>query len=275
MTCKAGGEHKGGVAGERCYPNNSMCFNDGDYDAGLCYPQCNGGFDGVGPVCWQYCDNSMVNCGLSCAKTTEDCVLAAAEQTISVLILAANIATLGLAAPATVGATATINVGGKVVAGTSKVGKAFVKVISKIQKIKPDGLAKGASVFQRIVSAKTGTIMKTVSTTAKVDLAMYEAMMQYRTAFAEDFAVQTSVEIEAELDSHFHPATAKFLKGLWGERMINELAEANNWAIASNALGAVSIVDITGVTGVVSAYAKPVCNTVVPFPCTDSNTNDC
>ena len=273
MTCKAG-EHKGGVAGERCYPINSMCFNDGDYDGGLCYPQCNGGFDGVGPVCWQYCDNSMVNCGLSCAKTTEDCVLATVDQTISVLILAANIASLGLSTPATAGATATININGKVVAGTTKAGKALVKVVQMASTT--SNVAKGASVTQRIISAKTGKLVKKlVTTTKKVGSEMYEAMMLFRMNFAEDFAVQTSAEIEAELDSHFHPATAKFLKGLWGERMINELAEANNWAIASNVLGFASIVDITGVTGVVSAYAKPVCNTVVPFPCTDSNTNDC
>ena len=274
MTCNAG-EHKGGVAGERCYPNNGMCFNDGDYDAGLCYPKCKDGFDGVGPVCWGYCDNSMVNCGLSCGKTTADCIIAAADQTISVLILAANIASLGLATPATAGAAATINIGGKTVAGTTKVGKALVKAVTKLQTIKPGGLAKGASVMKRIISAKTGKTYKSVITTTKVSLEMHEAMNTYREAFAEEFAEQTSADIEAELDSNFHPITAKFLKGLWGDRMMNDLAEANNWAIASNALGLVSIVDITGVTGVVSAYAKPICNAVVPFPCTDSNISGC
>lgn len=274
MSCNAG-EHKGGVAGERCYPNNSFCFNGGDYDAGLCYPECKGGFDGVGPVCWQYCDNSMVNCGLSCGKTEADCVIAAADQVISTLVLAANIASLGLATPATAGATVTINIGGKTVAGTTKAGKALVWAVTKLQSIKPSGLKQGASVVQRIINARTGTLVKKTLTKAKINVISYKAMVNYRNAFAEDFATQTSDDIEAELDSHFHPTTANFLKGLWGERMMTELAEANNWQIASTVLAAASIVDITGVTGVVSAYAKPVCNAVVPFPCTGANTNAC
>jgi hypothetical protein len=56
---------------------------------------------------------------------------------------------------------------------------------------------------------------------------------------------------------------------------MTELAEANDWQIASTVLVAASIVDITGVTGVVSAYAKAVCNAVVPFPRTGANTNAC
>ena len=65
MTCNFG-ESKGGVSGERCYPDGgNLCFNGGDYDASLCYPQCKDGFYGVGPVCWQSCDDSMVSCGVN------------------------------------------------------------------------------------------------------------------------------------------------------------------------------------------------------------------
>jgi len=277
MTCKPG--EVAGLGGARCFPaNGNNCFNNAEEDAGLCYPKCRNGYDGVGPVCWGSCDNSQVNCGLACAKTTEECVLAVADQAISTLVLAANIASLGLATPVTEGATAgvaTIKVAGKTVAGTTKAGKALVKVVTKLQTIKPDGLAKGATVFQRIKHAKTGTTISTVKTTATLGFAGYAAAQQYRGYFAEDFAIQTSDDIEAELNSQFHPDTAKYLKGIWADRMLVDLAEANNWAIASSVLGLVSIVDISGVTGVVSAYAKPVCSTVIPFPCTDANTNDC
>ena len=56
-------------------------------------------------------------------------------------------------------------------------------------------------------------------------------------------------------------------------QVMTDLADAENWEIASSTLGYVSIVDISGVTGVVSAYAKPVCDENVPFPCTDANLN--
>ena len=276
MGCKSD-EKEGGVAGERCYPiNGSKCFNNGDFDAGFCYSKCESGHDGVGPVCWQTCDNSMVSCGMSCGKTTADCVIAGVDQAVSTLVLAANIATLGLGTPATgavtAGVTATMTISGKAVAGTTKLGKALIKAA---QSIKPNNLKPGANVIQRIVTAKFGTQVRTIKTIAKVGSTTYQAMQDYRTLYAEDFAAQTSDEIVAELDSHFHPITAKFLKGLWGERMMEELAEANNWEIAGYALAAASIVDISGVTGVVSAYAKPICKTVVPFPCTDAGTDDC
>lgn len=276
MSCKPG--ERSYLGGARCYPQSGKCFGNKEEDAGLCYPKCRNHFDGVGPVCWGVCDNSMVNCGLSCAKTTTDCALAVADQVISPFIVAANVASLGLATPATAGASATIRVGGKTVTASSKVGKSFISVVatlSKFQTIKPGGLKQGATVVQRIYQAKTGTIIKQIGTTAKITSVGYKAMQQFRQSFAEDFAAQTSTDIAKELDSHFNPTTAKYIKGLWGERMIAEMAEANNWQIASTALAAASIVDITGVTGVVSAYAKPECGKIVPFPCTDSNKNNC
>jgi hypothetical protein len=273
MSCKPG--ERSYMSGARCFPQSGQCFGNGDLDAGLCYPKCRPYFDGVGPVCWGLCDNSMVNCGLSCAKSTEDCVLAVADQIIAPLIVAANVATLGLATPATATASATLRVGGKTVAGSSKIGKALVWAVKNLQTVKPGGLKTGATVIQRIVSARTGKTLSQVFTTSKVTGVSYKAMKQFRQTFAEDFAEQTSTDIESELDSHFIPTTAKYLKGLWGERMIAELAEANNWQIASTALAAASVVDITGVTGVVSAYAKPECNKIVPFPCTHADKKNC
>ena len=277
MTCDP--DEVARLGGARCFPaNGNNCFDNAEEDAGLCYPKCGHGYDGVGPLCWGSCDNSQVDCGMACAKTTNECILAVADQVISPLILAANIATLGLAAPATAGATAgvaTINVAGKAVAGTTQLGKALVEVVTMLQTIKPAGLAKGATVFQRIKHAKSGTTIRTIETLTNLSFEGYAAVQQYRGYFAEDFATQTSDDIEAELNTQFHPDTAKYLKGIWADRMLVELAEANNWAIASSVLGLVSIVDISGVTGVVSAYAKPVCNAIIPFPCTDANTNDC
>jgi hypothetical protein len=37
-------------------------------DAGLCYPSCNPGYQGVGPVCWQICPAGFHDDGLTCRK---------------------------------------------------------------------------------------------------------------------------------------------------------------------------------------------------------------
>ena len=44
------------------------------------------------------------------------------------------------------------------------------------------------------------------------------------------------------------------------------VAGANDFQIAQNVLSAVSIFDISGVTGVVSAYTQPICQEITPFP---------
>src|SRR5262245_37761319 len=50
-------------AGEalRCAPNE-------DLDGALCYPKCQAGYKGVGPVCWQDCPASFRDDGGFCAK---------------------------------------------------------------------------------------------------------------------------------------------------------------------------------------------------------------
>ena len=40
-----------------------QCSPDEDYDAGLCYPKCDHGADGVGPVCWGHCPPNTTECG--------------------------------------------------------------------------------------------------------------------------------------------------------------------------------------------------------------------
>ncbi|KAG2485882.1 hypothetical protein HYH03_015465 [Edaphochlamys debaryana] len=55
-----------------------ICSSDLQQDAGLCYPKCNTGYDGIGPVCWQSasggCPTAYPNsCGLFCTKSSETC----------------------------------------------------------------------------------------------------------------------------------------------------------------------------------------------------------
>lgn len=47
-----------------------------EYDAGLCYPPCPAGYYGVGPICWQSCDqrgNMPINGGAICCSSAQAC----------------------------------------------------------------------------------------------------------------------------------------------------------------------------------------------------------
>lgn len=73
-------------------------------DAGLCYAGCRTSFDGVGPVCWGQCPTGYVACGAGCATSEKFCAEITANQVISTLSLAANIASLGSSGGATAAA---------------------------------------------------------------------------------------------------------------------------------------------------------------------------
>ena len=283
MICKPDEEK----IGARCFPvGSASCFNNEEKDAGLCYKRCDPGMTGVGPVCWQDCPSGWANCGAGCAKSSTSCGTAVFDQVLAPLVLAANIATMGLATPATGAATAakdTLVIGGKTIAGTSKVGQGFVKVIKLLQTVNPEGLKAGSTIVTRIYAAKTGAfaaknwkkVYKVGNLTRKVVKNVYDAQKEYLTAFANDFAAQTSAEINGTIEQNFHPTTARFLKETWGRDQLEKMAAANGFVIAQDVLSAVSLVDITGVTGVVSAYAKPICQTVIPFPCVEGSTKTC
>jgi hypothetical protein len=239
--------------------------------AGLCYPQCKTGFSGVGPVCWQACSNGLQDCGAGCATSKLECGTTTFDQVFSVVTVAANIATLGLSSGGTAAvgtvvrsADETLTIGSKVFSGSTKTGKALIKAVRFLATTAPE--TKNLSVVKRVISSKTGSVLRTVVTTGKVGFLAYSATSDFAKAFADDFVNQTSPEINAEIDRRFNPATAYLIKKEWGLVQIKEMADANRWQIAQNVLSAASIVDITGVTGVVSAYTKPICGVMMPFP---------
>eukprot|EP00798_Chlamydomonas_sp_ICE-L_P006153 gene6153-2764_t len=244
MLCKTGEER----ILARCFPNRGSCFGNEEVDAVL----------------------YKVDCAAGCAKTSSECALAVVDQVIAPLILTANIATLGMAKAGTTVAEGTVNavrVGNKFVVSSTRAGRAFLNAVNLLQSYSPGGLVKGDSVIRRLIHARTGRVYKVVLLTLKVERGAVRAMQNYRAAYAEDFAAQTSVAINNMLDTNFAPATALFLKEAWSDIQVKEMAEANGWQIADVALSAASVVDITGIMGVVNAYAKPTCGPVVALPC--------
>lgn len=76
-----------------------------DFQGGLCYPRCNPGTNGVGPVCWSSCPSDYpVDCGAACGVSESACAFAIMEQVQSsadvALNVAALVATAGTATPA-------------------------------------------------------------------------------------------------------------------------------------------------------------------------------
>ena len=269
-------------SGARCYPSTGgQCGSTRDADAGLCYDKCKTGFRGVGPVCWQQCQAGWTSCAAGCGLTATDCALTVVGQVVSPLILAANIASLGLAAPETAAAAeaakagqtaaTTIKVGSKVVSSNTKLGKAFITAVNAMQDLNPAKMTKGLkgkTYVQYIYKeAFFGGPKQKVIKLATLTKDVYGNVSDYATAYSEEFAKQTSDRVNSAIDANFTPTTALFVKKEWAARQLLQMAAVNGWTIAQETLSDISFVDITGITGVVSAYAHPVCQTPMLFPC--------
>jgi hypothetical protein len=135
--------------------------------------------------------------------------------------------------------------------------------------------SKGVSIVARTKHKVIGNTKKKVTTVLKLTRQSYKIIQRYKRAYAADFATQTSPEINAELNSHFEPWVATYLKEMWGMMEADQMASAKGIKIAQTALDAVAVVDFSGVVSVVGAYTQPVCGPIVPFPGCVTNENGC
>ena len=250
-------------------PTPLVCRSGLEEDAALCYPPCRTGFKGIGPVCWQVCDSGETNCGAACAKDAATCGTTVLDQVIAPLVIAANVATFGLAAAPDAALEAgldAVKIGDKAVMASTKAGKAMIWLAHKLQSIQPEKLEHGGSLYKRIKSSDVGSTSKKIEFAGKVASQAYTAATNYKYVFAENFAEMTSPEIASTLNEKLNPVDASHVKHVWAMTQFKEMATAEKWQIAGTVLGVVSLVDITGVTDLVAAYAKPKCKDVVPFP---------
>lgn len=144
----------------------------------------------------------------------------------------------------------------------------FMKSINYLQTINPSGLKKGASVLQRTKVAKTGGTFyyKTPLLISKVYNIGYATGDLVNQAFANDFEKMTTQAIADEIDSKLDSIEANYVKRRWAQIQQRELAESQGWFIGELVGSAVGLVDITGVTDLVNAYAKPKCPKSADFP---------
>lgn len=198
-------------------------------DAGLCYPQCGANAVGVGPVCWEGCPTvrgkKWVECGAGCAADATACGLATMDMTISVLDAAISIASLGSAAAASKGGLAAIKTGMKDGVG--------------------DALKATAKQYGNTFSKRfTGHYKDAVSSLTK------EGMK--KAGLVQDMATLQS--------------TARGVATFFGavEDIVGKdiSQEEMDFQIAQQALGYASLLDPSGVMGIVAAYTKPLCSVI-------------
>lgn len=138
------------------------CGSGQEYDAGLCYPACKDGADGVGPICWAKGPPGWVQCGAGWAATQAVCDQAIAQQVISVVDMAVTttllIGSLGASSAATLAKGPAPSVFSKAAwEGVKKIGKAGAKsVLLDVAKSTATGAV--ISVPDAVLTTTNGTI---------------------------------------------------------------------------------------------------------------------
>ena len=134
-------------------PLVANCASSKDRDAGLCYPKCSAGYDGVGPVCWSKAPENWVECGMGAAKDAATCASITFDQVASVgqiaLFVGTTVATLGTST----GATAAANTAARTAQTAGKIArikqqfatmKSAYKAIKNTTKLEAVATAAGA-----------------------------------------------------------------------------------------------------------------------------------
>ena len=118
----------------------------------------------------------------------------------------------------------------------------------------------------RIKEARLGRWYKKMNTGRKVFTRYYLGQVIMNRQFAKDFLVQTSQAIVDTLQANLDFVDLLYIERLWGDRQLEELAEAETWNVVGMYLGFIGIIDITGITDLTNAYLKPVCAEIFGFP---------
>ena len=213
----------------------STCPSDEDKDAWLCYHKCRSGFHGVGPVCWQDCPSGRTNCGVGCATDKTSCVSDTANMVISPLILAVNIATMGSTSEAT--------------SSTSM----FAKISQSMKDI-----ASATKDMRELANEmkQVGTVAYELSKTT--DLWVND--------YVGNFENMTNKKVVSEMSSRFSGNALLWIKQQYAKNQLTLMLKSDGIDTAENVLSTVSAFDPSGVTGVISAFAQPICSTDKSFP---------
>ena len=260
--------------GLSCYKNNeargvgrirnscsaSRTSSDGkpktDNDAGLCYEQCDSGYNGVGPVCWGYCPRGWVNCGAGCAQDSNECVMMLSDQISSPLMVAGNVALIAVTAGAATGATVGANAA-KAAAKTATA--AAIKIAAKT--------AAKAALRSQVRHAMRIGLSQAAKQGAKAiakDLAMDSAISA---ALSTTMANIGSAVQQKQFKDQVRDMVVKELeKGISDEQIDAAIEVAMAGADAEDGIldnFPWESLDPTGIAEVVVAYNMPLCETII------------
>ncbi len=126
-------------------------------------------------------------------------------------------------------------------------------------------------IIKRINGSAEGKLIKAGRSTI---MQTYDLVKSYYNQYSDDFAEQTSHEVDSIINAHFtRPGYADYIKQYWGNIQLKEMASANGYQIADEVMSAASIAAIAdptgivgGIIGTVQAFAHPVCGDNIPFP---------
>jgi hypothetical protein len=223
QACPAGWQ----VSGNRCLrpsyvreKSRPRCEDGKEFRAGLCRNACPDGYNGVGPVCWAECPAEFpARCGMACATSEGSCAEAIIDQVMSVVEVAAQIALLVVTAGGSSAATATT---GGATAAT--------------------GAATTAST-----TAATTTAQTAARTGARQALRAAGRSLAKFTKKQLREALQDAIT-----DPELLTDTVEALFSI-------SAGEASDESAGDKALEVFAAIDPTGISGIVSAYKKPIC----------------
>jgi hypothetical protein len=161
-------------------PKVGVCEAGQGIDAGLCYQDCNTGFNGVGPVCWAEKPVGWVDCGMGAAKDSATCASVIFSQVTSVGQMAIFVASLGTSS-----------------AGSSAAGGA--ESASKLAKLKEKFQALKAA-WEKIKNVPD--VKKAMSAAEQANLLRkgYNVTRAAETAVTEEDMSRVAAEIAAVID---------------------------------------------------------------------------
>ena len=208
----------------------------------LCYTPCPANSDGVGPECWNHCPAGWVACGAGCAKDSSACATNTTNQIISVLTAAASIASEVLTAGATAGIIDAGKVGSVELTKASEAADQASDMVSKLH------LSEAVSNFP-----KEGVDASVVAKAVVASVKPTRLNVAIKTASA---GADASNLISS-------------MVGISNDSSLNQ--DQKNFQIAQAVLNTASLVDPTGISGVVAAYTKPSCSLVAQQTSAASN----
>ncbi|MEP4432214.1 MAG: hypothetical protein ABJ349_08415, partial [Hyphomicrobiales bacterium] len=226
-----------------------------EYDAGLCYKQCEAGYNGVGPVCWGQCPRGWVNCGAGCARDSNSCAMMISDQISSPLMVAGNTALIALTAGGAAAGTAAANAG----KAAAKTAASTATKLAARTAAKAGIRAKVRAILKAGLSQSIRAGGKAVAKDLAMDTAISAALVTTLTN------VTDSVQREQIKEAVRQQVIQELEKGISDEQIDAAIEIAmegadQNDGIANNFPW--ESLDPTGVAEVVVAYNNPLCATI-------------